>query len=164
MINLNDYKNLNLILANVGGMIKDEYKERLAKKDSKGRNTIATGKLYNSVEYKIKTDDNFIYLYLSLADHWVRVEYDSNWGTKPPPIANIRIWMRSKKLNYYEKGLEYAIQRSIQRNGIKGKHHLQNAIKEVKTTGWIAKLNEALKKDIEYQLNKTIKQINIKTR
>lgn len=156
---LGKYKNLSNMLNEVGALLRDEYKDKLKEKNSLGRNAIATGTLYNSVRYEIKSDDNYIYLYLNLADHWVRVEYDQIFTDKTPPVSKIRSWMVTKKINF-GKGGEYKIANSIKRKGIKGRHFLEKTIKEFKQSDWQTKLNEALQKDVEEIFNNKIKEIN----
>lgn len=160
---LKNYPNLQIVLNEIGKEIQDEYKQRLKQKNSLGRNSIATGTLYNSVKYELKSVDDSIHLYLNLADHWIRVEYDSNWseGSNPPPPTKIRAWMSVKKINI-GKGGEYKISNSIKRKGIKGKHFLENTIKEFKQSDWKSKITDALNKDIKKLILNNIKETNKK--
>jgi hypothetical protein len=161
-MNIQDYPNFAKALEQVGIFVMDEYKSQLEKRDKRGYNAIASGQLRDSVKYKIKSDGNFIQLYLQLADHWIRVEYDQKWNKgKMPPVHDLRIWMSQKGLPLDEK-IEWKIRNKIFKDGTKGRHFLKNTIEELDKSNWKQILIIALQKDMNSRLkgvflNKEIK-------
>lgn len=166
---MNEYKNLTNLLRQIGTELRDDYKDLLKTPNAKGYNAIASGKLFNSIEYRLKISEKGIGLYFVAEDYWINVEdgresyndVDGIIKSKLPPISVIRKWILNKKLTR-TKGIEYKIQRSIVTNGIKARPFLKqvstNIIKQYRKD-----INNAIKKDIkEAVVKKTIKFNKIK--
>ena len=145
-----EFKKTKEVLNIIGELIVEQYKNDLKtnpKKYGNGRNSIASGKLFNSVNYKINIDKN-LKLYMVVADHYIFVEEGSIYTNKLPPIQAIRVWMNYKKLNYGDKSnLDYKIQRSIFANGIKPKPYIRD-IKNDVFKNYKYDIEKALKEDI----------------
>ena len=164
MEGLEEYKNLTRVLVKIGKKVRDDYKKKLKTPDKRGFNAIATGKLFNSVEYKIKITDNNIKLIFVAADHYIFVEEGRKVQTsmnKVPPINVIRKWILNKKINK-SPNIEYKIQRSINFKGVIARPFYKQVTKNI--VNYNKEIEKALKKDItEYVKNKVKKELkNIK--
>lgn len=143
-----DFTNLNETLTILGELVKSQYKSQL----SKG-NSIATGKLYNSVDYKLTFTESGVKLYFTALDYWVYVENGRQAG-KMPPISVIKRWMVVKGIADTNNTL-WKIARSIEKYGIKPKPYLRQIKQELPS--FKDDIMKALNKDIKIEMEKQIK-------
>lgn len=136
-----EYTNLIKILNTIGTEIRDKYKEKIK------TGAYATGKLYNSVQYKVNVTDNSVKLSLNLEDYWINVENGRVAGKKMPPISVIRKWMLSKSIPD-KNGLAYLISRKISKKGIKAKPYLRQTKNEV-IPNYMDDITKAINKDLK---------------
>lgn len=148
-----EYTNLIKILNTIGTEIRDKYKEKIK------TGAYATGKLYNSVQYKVNVTDSSVKLSLNLEDYWINVENGRVAGKKMPPISVIRKWMLSKSIPD-KNGLAYLISRKISKKGIKAKPYLRQTKNEV-IPNYMDDITKAINKDLKESI-KTIKNDNKK--
>lgn len=139
-----EYTNLINILNTIGIEIRDKYKEKVKK------GAYATGKLYNSVQYKVNVTDTSIKLSLNLEDYWINIEDGRVAGKKMPPISVIRKWMLSKSIPD-NKGIAYLIARKISEKGIKAKPYLKQTKNEV-IPNYLDDITKAINKDLKESL------------
>lgn len=150
------YENLILVLRNIGKEVQTRYKDKLKKPGRNGHNAIASGKLYDSVEYKVIQSGNSVKLYFVALDYWINVEEGRKVNGKYPPINVIRKWILQKKLKR-TKGIEYKIQRSISVKGIKPRPFLKQSTKNL-LKDYRVQIEEALNKDMEVSIDVTFKK------
>jgi len=150
------YNNLILLLANIGKDVKTKYKNKLKTPDKNGYNAIASGKLFNSVDYKVLYKDGSVKLFFVAEDYYINVEDGRGIGKKMPPIIAIKRWILQKKLNK-TPGMEYKIQRSISVLGIKPRPFLKQVSKDLVKT-YKVQIEEALKKDVNVNIKVSIKK------
>ena len=148
-----EYTNLIKILNTIGTEIRDKYKEKIK------TGAYATGKLYNSVQYKVSVTDSSVKLSLNLEDYWINVENGRVAGKKMPPISVIRKWMLSKSIPD-KNGLAYLISRKISKKGIKAKPYLRQTKNEV-IPNYMDDITKAINQDLKESI-KTIKNDNKK--
>lgn len=141
-----EYNNLIKILNTIGTEIRDKYKEKVK------TGAYATGKLYNSVQYKVSVTDSSVKLSLNLEDYWINVENGRAAGKKMPPISVIRKWMLSKNIPD-KNGLAYLISRKISKKGIKAKPYLRQTKNEV-IPNYMDDITKAINQDLKESLNK----------
>lgn len=153
------YNNLITLLSEIGKELKENYKDKLKKPDKNGRNAIASGKLFNSIEYKIDYKEGNVNLYFVAEDYWINVENGRSKGSKYPPIFAIRKWILQKKINKTHN-IEYKIQRRISILGIKPRPFLKQVSKNLIKNNQI-KIEEALKKDLNENIDLFIKKNKI---
>ena len=139
-----EYTNLIKILNTIGTEIRDKYKEKIK------TGAYATGKLYNSVQYKVSVTDSSVKLSLNLEDYWINVENGRAAGKKMPPISVIRKWMLSKSIPD-KNGLAYLISRKISKKGIKAKPYLRQTKNEV-IPNYMDDITKAINKDLKESL------------
>lgn len=143
-----EYRHLVEILNRVGSEMRDKYKEKIK------NGAFATGKLYNSINYKIVVNETSIRLSLNLEDYWINVENGRVAGKKMPPISVIRKWMITRSIPD-NKGTAYLIARKISEKGIKAKPYLRNTYNEV-MPNYKAEITNALKKDIKNAIKQQV--------
>lgn len=148
-----EYTNLIKILNTIGTEIRDKYKEKIK------TGAYATGKLYNSVQYKVSVTDSSVKLSLNLEDYWINVENGRAAGKKMPPISVIRKWMLNKSIPD-KNGLAYLISRKISKKGIKAKHYLRQTKNEV-IPNYMDDITKAINQDLKESI-KIIKNDNKK--
>lgn len=136
-----EYTNLTKLLNTIGAEIRDKYKEKVK------AGAYATGKLYNSVQYKVNVTETSIRLSLNLEDYWINVEEGRVAGKKMPPLSVIRKWMLSKGIPD-KNGLAYIISRKISKKGIKAKPYLKQTKNEV-IPNYLDDITKAINKDIK---------------
>ena len=141
-----EFDNLNKLIENIGNTVKNEYQQKL-----KDGNHIASGKLYNSINYNIETTDTGIKLYFVALDYYIYIENGRAKG-KMPPINEIRKWMVFKKIPD-SGGTDYRIAKSIAKNGIKANPYLKN-IKNKTIPTFKDDIEKALQLDIDIELQK----------
>lgn len=148
-----EYTNLIKILNTIGTEIRDKYKEKIK------TGAYATGKLYNSVQYKVSVTDSSVKLSLNLEDYWINVENGRVAGKKMPPISVIRKWMLNKSIPD-KNGLAYLISRKISKKGIKAKPYLRQTKNEV-IPNYMDDITKAINQDLKESI-KIIKNDNKK--
>lgn len=130
-----EYTNLIKILNDIGNEITENYKSELQRNKK-----IATGKLYNSIDYKLIIEDKSIKLIFIAEDYFLDVEEGRKAGSKMPPLNKIKEWMRVKGIINRDP---YLIARSISLKGIRAISSLKKAREMNKYTNIIAKALEA---------------------
>lgn len=143
-----EYKHLTEILNRVGTELRDKYKEKIK------NGAFATGKLYNSINYKISISDTTVKLSLLMEDYWINVENGRVVGKKMPPLSVIRKWMVTRSIPD-NKGTAYLIARKISEKGIKAKPYLRNTYNEV-MPNYKVEITNALKKDIKNAIKQQV--------
>ena len=149
-----EFNNLHNKLVEIGEYVRDKYKENL-----KSNNHYATGKLYNSIEYKLTVTENSIKLYFVAADYWIFIEEGRSPG-RMPPVDVIEHWMVNKKIPG-NKGTAYKIARSIGLNGTHANPYLRN-IKTELVNNFKDDIEKALSTDVKIELNKIKEKHNNK--
>jgi hypothetical protein len=86
----------------------------------------ATGRLINSVDYKLREDANNIFIVIESADYLKWVDEGRKRGSYPP-IRPLIEWANIKGL---PKGVAYGIQKNIFKFGIKPTRVIQKVINE----------------------------------
>ena len=117
----------------------------------------ATGKLYNSINYRVtqKQDDWTLTLfsedYLKFIDKGVsgiRRKYNTpfSYSTKKPPISVIQQWTRVKGI---PEEAAFPIQNKIFRFGLKPTNVINKSIREIEyRSKWINKFEESITEEI----------------
>lgn len=144
-----EFNNLIETLETIGELVRDQYKNNL-----RSGNNIATGKLFDSIDYKLEVTDNKVSLYFVALDYYIYIEKGRAAG-KFPPIEAIKKWMIAKKIPN-TSGRAYLIARSIAKNGIRPKPYLDN-IKKL-----LPSFNDDIKIAIEKDVKEAMKEINEK--
>lgn len=145
-----EYTNLIKVLEVIGAEVRDKYKDKIK------TGAYATGKLYNSVQYKINITETAVKLSLNLEDYWINVENGRAAGKKMPPVSVIRKWMLNKGIPD-KNGLAYLISRKISKRGIKPKPYLKQVKNDV-IPNYLDDISKALTNDLKESIkNKTIK-------
>ena len=103
--------NLVTILNEIGAEIVEKYKQELINQDK-----VVTGKLYNSIDYKLEISRDSIKLIFVAEDYYINIENGRQAGSKMPPISKIREWCQFKGI--LDKNA-YIIARSISLKGIR---------------------------------------------
>lgn len=131
-----ELNNLKIYLAEFGNQVTDSYRDKIIK-----NKVVATGKLRDSINYKVITTESSIGVYLSAVDYWEFVEYGR----------------RAKGL----KASPYAISKSIKNKGIKSKPFFRQSLNEFEID--LIRIDEEIQKDINEMLNIKLNQTeNIK--
>lgn len=117
----------------------------------------ATGKLYNSINYRVTQKDNDWTLtllsedYMKFVDKGVsgtqrRYNTPYSYKTKKPPISVIKQWVRVKGL---PEQAAYPIQNKIFRFGMKPTNVINKSIREIEyRSKWINKFEESISTEI----------------
>ena len=148
-----EYTNLIKVLNNIGKYATHKYKESLQSSD-----TYATGKLLNSIDYRIDISENGCKLSFLAEKYYLNIENGRKAGGKMPPIAIIERWLKIKgitpRVGQSLRSVAYMISRSISKKGIRPKPYLNNIKKSLPE--FHDDINEALKKDLGAIIDKTI--------
>lgn len=135
------YTHLIAELNIIGKKITDEYKLKLNTND-----VWASGKLYNSIDYKIvNTKDGFQLVFLA-EDYYINIENGRAAGLKMPPLNVIKTWIIEKGLPR-TKGLDYIIARAISKNGIKPRPYLREIEQDLDK--YTSRIEKAIIADME---------------
>lgn len=148
-----EYNNLTAVIDKIGKDVTSTYKGHLTK-----NKVIATGKLFDSVDYRIDfVNDKTFNLQFIAADHFINVEEGRKAGSKMPPVSAIKSWMifRGIKETSNSDSRAWAISRSIAKNGIKARPFLQRTLTKLKK--YDKQLSDALAKDIKEYMEKKLK-------
>lgn len=133
-----ELNSLKIYLAEFGKQVTDSYKDKIIK-----NKVVVTGKLRDSINYRLITTETSVGVYLSAVDYWEYVEY----GRKPR-----KKWLLAKGL----KASPYAISK-----GIKAKPFFRESLNEFEID--LIRIDEAIQKDINEMLNIKLNQTeNIK--
>lgn len=146
-----ELNNLKIYLAEFGNQVTDSYRDKIIK-----NKVVATGKLRDSIYYRLITTETSVGVYLSAVDYWEYIEYGRKAGkfVKIKPLKN---WLLAKGL----KASPYAISKSIQKKGIKAKPFFRQSLNEFEID--LIRIDEAIQKDINEMLNIKLNQTeNIK--
>lgn len=132
--------NLYNKLDEIGKYVKETYKANL-----KNNNKIASGKLYNSIDYKLVVTEDSTKLYFLAEKYYIYVENGRRAG-KMPPLNAIKKWMLKKGIPD-KNGASFRIARSIGKKGIKSSPYLRDI--KIKLKNYRSELEEALNQDIK---------------
>lgn len=137
------------LLDEIGIYVRDAYKSKL-----KAGNHVATGKLYNSISYKITTTTNAVKLEFKALPYYINIEDGRKAGSRFPPPNAIKRWCIKRGLPS-DTGTVYTISRSIAKNGIRPSPYLR----EIKKTlpSFTDDLEKAFRIDLEAYLEEQIK-------
>lgn len=72
-------------LSEIGAEVREKYKGKL-----KANGVYATGKLYDSIDYKLTVKEEGIELYFVALDYWINIEEGRKPNSKMPNVAEIR--------------------------------------------------------------------------
>ena len=138
--------NLKIYLADFGKQVTDSYRDKITKNE-----VVATGKLRDSINYKLITTENSVGVYLSAVDYWKYVEY----GRKASKPTNN--WLLAKGL----KDSPNTISKNIKNKGFKAKPFFRQSLQEFEID--LIRIDEEIQKDINEMLNIKLNQTeNIK--
>lgn len=143
------YTHLEETLTQIGAEIREKYKGKL-----KANGVYATGKLYNSVDFKLTVKEEGVDLFFTALDYWINIEEGRKPNSKMPNVAEIRKWMVVKNIPT-KPGLDFVIARSIAKKGIKPQPFLRETIVELKS--FIPSIKLALEKDLDSYVENNIK-------
>ena len=141
--------NLEKKVEEAGKALRETYKDKL-----KSGGVSATGKLFDSVDYRLEVLEEHIYLYFKAEDYYIHIEKGRKPNSKMPPIEVIRKWMITKGIPD-KPGTAFVIARSIGIKGIKPKPFLREAKVEIKE--YETQFKDALLLDVEKYIDKNIK-------
>lgn len=141
--------NLEKKVEEAGKALREIYKDKL-----KSGGVSATGKLFDSVDYRLEVLEEHIYLYFKAEDYYIHIEKGRKPNSKMPPIEVIRKWMITKNIPD-KPGTAFVIARSIGIKGIKPKPFLREAKIEIKE--YETQFKDALLLDVEKYIDKNIK-------
>jgi len=140
-----EFTNLITQLDLIGKNVKEEYKDKIKK------GAFATGKLYNSVNYRLDITEKGVKLTFLATDYWIDIENGRKAGGKMPNVKVIQKWIVTKGIPD-KPGLDYMISRAIQRDGIKPKPYLRDI--KIKLKDYNDDIKKALNLDLEHDLTK----------
>lgn len=146
-----EYKNLIAELESIGELVAKTYKDKL-----KAGNSIATGKLYNSVDYSVEYTGESLLVKFLAEDYYIYVEEGRAAG-KFPPIEVIQKWIIAKGIPD-KPGLAFLISRKIATEGIKPKPYLRDITSNL--TNFTGRLESAIKQDIIEIIKNNLKDGN----
>lgn len=141
--------NLEKKVEEAGKALREIYKDKL-----KSGGVSATGKLFDSVDYRLEVLEEHIYLYFKAEDYYIHIEKGRKPNSKMPPIEVIRKWMITKGIPD-KPGTAFVIARSIGIKGIKPKPFLREAKVEIKE--YETQFKDALLLDVQKYIDKNIK-------
>jgi hypothetical protein len=152
MDNTQQYPELIKTLIKIGNYVKNTYQQNLKDYDK-----IASGKLYNSIDYRLELTENGCRLYFLAEDYYIDIENGRLAGAEMPPVEDIQRWMVFKGIKpikgYTLSEAAFAISRSIEEKGIKANPFLG----EIKK-GLGDYMND-IKSALESDLNRNVKLI-----
>lgn len=148
-------------------IVLDMYGEEIKKslqQQLKQTNKIATGNLYNSIQYEVNISESNASLSIIAADYFQFVDQGVRPGGGLPPIENILAWIRTRNIvppqnrttgGRFRKGtrndrqlnLAWAIAKKIQNEGI---------VSRVDLRGVVKKKEKDLAMDLAYNVNKRL--------
>lgn len=144
-----EYTNLENKVREAGEALRETYKDRL-----KSGGISATGKLFDSVGYRLEVNEGDIYLYFKAEDYYIHIEKGRKPNSQMPPVEAIRKWMIARGIPD-KPGTAFVIARSIGKKGIKPKPFLRESKIEIKE--YEVQFKEALTIDIEKFIKENVK-------
>ena len=141
-----ELNNLKIYLSDFAEQVTDSYRDKIIK-----NKVVASGKLRDSINYKVITTDTSIGVYLSAVDYWEYVEYGRKAG-KFVPIKPLKNWLLQKGF----KASPYAISKSIHKDGIKEKPFFRQSLQEFEID--LNRVEDLIQKDINEMLNIKLNQ------
>lgn len=138
------------VLEEIGKYVRTTYKAKL-----KAGGHIASGKLYDSIGYKIKVTEKSITLEFKALKYWINIEDGRGAGKKMPPINAIKRWMVKKGITK-SNSTAYLIARKIGRDGIKPSPYLHDIKKTLPS--YTEELEKAIKIDVDNYMEQQLKQ------
>lgn len=143
------YTHLEEKLAQIGAEIRDKYKGKL-----KANGVYATGKLFNSIDFKLTVKEGEIDLSFVALDYWINIEEGRKPNSKMPRVDEIRKWMITRGIPD-KPGVAFVIARSIGKKGIKPNPFLRETRVEIQEL--VPSIKIALEKDLDSYMDKNIK-------
>lgn len=144
------WNNVKLTLERIAPVLISLYRQQIDQ-----TNTNATGRLANTINFKLEIDNQAISLDLLLEDYWKYIEYGRKPG-KQPPIRNIQNWIKVKRI--LPTINPYLIARKIGRYGTEGKYLLSNSLEYINKY-YYELIEEAVTLDITNNLDQFLKEI-----
>lgn len=140
-----EFENLYNTIELIGNQVKDRYKDKLKRGDH-----IATGNLYNSINYKLEVTESGCKLYFVALDYWINIENGQKKGVMPD-INTLKKWMVAKKIPGGDR-VAYLIQRKIFKKGTKANPYLR----DIQSTlpNYKDEIMTAINMDIKKELDK----------
>lgn len=135
------YLRLESKIDEAGQKLREIYKEKLIK-----GGILQSGKLFNSIDYRIEVTETSTNLYFQGEDYYINVEDGRKPNSKMPPVSAIRSWMITRGIPI-TKGLDFIIARSIGKKGIKPRPYLRETKIDLKE--FEIQFQEALELDIK---------------
>ena len=143
------YTHLEEKLSEIGAEVREKYKGKL-----KANGVYATGKLYNSVDYKLTVKEEGIELYFTALDYYINIEEGRKPNSKMPNVEEIKKWMVAKNIPN-KPGLAFVIARSIGKKGIKPQPFLRETKVEIESL--IPSIRTAIEMDLDNYMENNIK-------
>ena len=157
-LNKKDYPNLYDYMVLIGEKVKEEYQvELLNNTNGFGNmfNSVASGELYDSVNFRLEKKDGKLSLYFVADKHYINVEKGRVAGRFPPKSVILR-WLDQRGIQpnqgVTKEGLAFIISRSIAEKGIKPKPHLREILTNMQK--YVDGIKTALKKDLGLNIDK----------
>ena len=145
-----NWNNVKLTLERIAPVLISLYRQQIDQ-----TNTNATGRLANTINFKLEIDNQAISLDLLLEDHWKYIEYGRERG-KQPTIRNTHNWIKVKRM--LPTINPYLIARKIGRYGTEGKYLLSNSLEYINKY-YYELIEEAVTLDITNNLDQFLKEI-----
>lgn len=143
------YTHLEEKLAEIGAVIRDKYKSKL-----KANGVYATGKLFNSIDFKLTVKEGEIDLSFVALDYWINIEEGRKPNSKMPKVEEIRKWMITRGIPD-KPGVAFVIARSIAKKGVKPNPFLRETRIEIQEL--VPSIKLALEKDLDNYMENNIK-------
>lgn len=155
--NTSQYPELLKVLKLIGKESAITYKKNLKEKKK-----IASGKLYNSINYRLEITDTGVKLYFVAEKYYINIENGRKPNSKMPPIEVIQRWMKIKNIAYDKNDLitfknGYKIPRAtlyiakkIGSKGIKPSPFLRDIKKGL--SSWTNDIKAAVAKDLDIKV------------
>ena len=143
------YTHLEEKLAEIGAELREKYKSKL-----KANGVYATGKLFNSIDFKLTVKESEIDLSFTALDYWINIEEGREPNSKMPRVDEIRKWMITRGIPD-KPGVAFIIARSIAKKGIKPNPFLRETRIELESL--VPSIKIALEKDLDSYMDKNIK-------
>ena len=163
------FTNLERVLTEYGNEVKVQYQQNLqVPRYTKGdhpvlTDRIASGQLFNSVQFELDVNGGTYNVVLSLMDYWKYIEYGRTPG-KFPPTSKILEWIRIKPVIPRPSNngkipkpqqLAFLIGRKIANDGYEGSHELEEANNDLMKK-YETRIVLALSQDLQGYLQKIV--------
>jgi predicted thioredoxin/glutaredoxin len=151
-----EYEELTKLLIKIS-----EYAKRTYRQDLTDKYKIASGKLFNSIDYRLEVNETNVKLYFVAEKYWINIEDGRKAGSKMPPISVIKRWIIQRGIvgrnGISNDSLAYLISRSIAKKGIKAQPFLRNIKKTL--SEFIPEIKQALENDLELKVKESLESI-----